>query len=35
MEIILILSLILNLCYTIPEIKNLCLKYRNKKNKTL
>lgn len=30
MELILSLSLILNLCYTVPELKKLYLKYKNK-----
>jgi len=35
MEVILALSLILNLCYTIPELKKLYLEYKNKKNKSV
>ena len=35
MELILALSLILNLCYTIPELKNYYLEYKNKKNNPL
>ena len=32
MEVILALSLFLNLCYTVPELKNLYLEYKEKKN---
>jgi len=32
MEIILALSLFLNLCYTIPELKKYYLEYKQKKN---
>ena len=32
MELILALSLFLNLCYTIPELKKLYLEYKQKKN---
>ena len=35
MELILILSLILNLCYTLPELKKLYLEYQYKKNNRL
>ena len=35
MEVILALSLILNLCYTIPELKKLYLEYQNKKSNRL
>ena len=32
MELILALSLFLNLCYTVPELKKLYLEYKNKNN---
>lgn len=32
MELLLALSLLLNLCYTVPELKKLYLEYKNKKN---
>ena len=32
MELILTLSLILNLCYTVPELKKLYLEHQNKKS---
>ena len=32
MEVILALSLFLNLCYTIPELKKIYLEYKNKNN---
>jgi len=32
MELILTLSLILNLCYTVPELKKLYSEYQNKKS---
>ena len=32
MEVILALSLFLNLCYAIPELKKLYLEYKNKNN---
>jgi len=35
MEVILALSLILNLCYTVPELKKLYSEYQNKKNSSL
>jgi len=35
MEIILALSLFLNLCYTLPELKKLYLEYKEKKNNSL
>jgi len=35
MGLILALSLFLNLCYTLPELKKLYLEYINKKNNTL
>ena len=35
MELILALSLFLNLCYTLPELKNIYLEYQNKKNNSL
>jgi len=35
MELILALSLFLNLCYTIPELKKLYLEYKNKKNNNI
>jgi hypothetical protein len=35
MELILTLSLILNLCYTLPELKKLYLEYQYKKNNRL
>ena len=35
MELILTLSLLLNLCYTLPELKKLYLEYQNKKNNRL
>ena len=35
MELILTLSLILNLCYTLPELKKLYLEYKFKKNNRL
>ena len=35
MELILALSLFLNLCYTIPELKKLYLEYKQKKNNNI
>lgn len=35
MELILTLSLLLNLCYTLPELKKLYLEYKNKKSNRL
>lgn len=35
MELLLTLSLILNLCYTLPELKKLYLEYQQKKNNRL
>ena len=35
MELLLTLSLLLNLCYTVPELKKLYLEYKNKKNKSV
>jgi len=35
MEILLALSLFLNLCYTVPELKKLYLEYKNKKSNPL
>ena len=35
MELILALSLFLNLCYTVPELKKIYLEYQNKKNNSL
>lgn len=35
MELILALSLFLNLCYTLPELKKLYLEYKQKKNNNL
>ncbi len=35
MELLLALSLVLNLCYTLPELKKLYLEYKDKKNKLL
>ena len=35
MELLLTLSLLLNLCYTLPELKKLYLEYQQKKNNRL
>ena len=35
MELLLVLSLILNLCYTVPELKKLYLEHQNKKSNQL
>jgi len=35
MDLILALSLFLNLCYTIPELKKLYLEWKNKNNRLI